>query len=298
MEKRAIGNFCNTRFSMIGYPDDLGVKNVNGRLGAALGPEKFFEYFRKLNGKMPLLPGSFSETQVKMGPDLEANYHRAIEATEDQVRALTFRTDLLIVIGGGHDYAYPWIRGVVSALNKKNRIGCINIDAHFDLRPHEPVMTSGSPFRRLIEEKWLDPKNLIEFGIQNHCNHESLWTYADSKKIKTVPFETLRNGKAVPEFKRCLQALKKKVDCILISVDLDALSLAYAPGVSAPQAEGFSASELFQMLELAGAEPKVFSTGFFELAPPLDVQDHTSRLAAKAAYQFIYSKSKRKGRRA
>jgi formimidoylglutamase len=190
-------------------------------------------------------------------------------------------------VGGGHDYAYPWIRAIVQALPEGSKVACLNIDAHFDLRPFEPVMTSGSPFRRLIEEGILDPKLLAEFGIQAHCNSADLFQYAEDKGMSVLPMEALRGGRAVESFRETLALLSSGADLVLLSLDLDALSFAHAPGVSAPQAEGLSASELFQILEIAGGDKKVASLGIFELSPPLDLQDLTSRLAAQAAWHFL-----------
>ena len=140
----------------------------------------------------------------------------------------------------------------------------------------------------------MDPGRLVEFGIQNHCNSADLFEYARSKRIQVVPYEKLREGRAVSEFKKVLKALRRKSDVILISLDLDSVSFAWAPGVSAPQAEGFTASELFQMLEFAGADSKVVSLGIFELSPPLDFQDLKARLAAQGAFKFLHSKLYRK----
>ena len=286
MENKRLGNFC-----MIGYPDDLGVKNVNGRLGAALGPQAFLDCFQKMNGRVPLKehllsPYSVPMVMVPMGEDLNVNYVGSMQTTNV---IFSKEKTTLIAVGGGHDYAYPWFRGALEARSRigKKRLGCLNIDAHFDLRHYEPVMTSGSPFRRLIEEKWISPKNLVEFGIQSHCNGPELWQYAKEKKIKVVPFEKLRNGKAVLEFKKALRELSKKCDEVLLSVDLDAMSLAFCPGVSAPQGEGFTGSELYQMMEIAGADKKVTSLGWFELSPPLDFQNMTARVAAQATWHFL-----------
>ena len=292
MEKKRSRNLSEAKFAWIGYPDDLGVKNVKGRLGAKEGPARFEEFFYKLKGKMPILDCMLEGGSVSLGFDLESNYIEAIEATKERFLRLNPKKDVFLSVGGSHDYAYVWIKALKEALPKGTRIACLNLDAHFDLREHLPVMTSGSPFRRLIEEKILDPKQLIEFGIQAHCNGPELWTYAKEKKIEIIPFETLRNGKAVLEFKKALARLKKSSDVILISLDLDALSFAFAPGVSAPQAEGFTASEVFQMLEHAGSDKKVTSLGIFELCPPLDIQNLTSRLAAQAAWHFLSQKLK------
>jgi formimidoylglutamase len=304
MEKAKIGNFCKTRpdlfrYSFAGFPDDLGVKNVNGRVGAAQGPGRILEYFLKLRGRRPVHSFLADNRMIRVGTDLDANHEAGKELTEQQVRELSLRPgksdSAHIAMGGGHDWAYPWIQGIQSALGSKVRIGCINIDAHFDLRDWRPVMTSGSPFRRLIDESILSPGRLIEFGIQNHCNAPDLWEYARKQKIKTVPFEQLRNGRAVGRFRGCLQDLKKKSDLIVLSLDLDAASLAVAPGVSAPQPEGFLAGEVYQMLELAAVEKKVQGLGIFELAPPLDVQDHTARFAAQCVWKFLSKKLESSG---
>jgi formiminoglutamase len=295
MEKKNLGNFC-----IVGFPDELGIKNVGGRLGAKEGPQSFLEAFQRVNGKVAIQKQMTEASLVKMSGDLEKNYLAAVQEvvrlrTQQSVRSRTTSvrvSERLIAVGGGHDYAYPWIRGMIQSHQTKKKIGCLNIDAHFDLREYQPVMTSGSPFRRLIEEKWLNPALLVEFGVQAHCNVPGLWNYATEKKINVIPFEKLRNGKAVAEFKKALSALSKICDEVLLSVDLDALSFAYCPGVSAPQGEGFTGSELYQMLELAGSDKKVTSLGIFELSPPLDFQNYTSRLAAQAVWHFLNAKTR------
>lgn len=84
-----------------------------------------------------------------------------------------------------------------------------------------------------------------------------------------------------------MKKLRTRCDAIVISLDLDAASAADAPGTSAPQSEGFSASEIVEMMEIAGADKKVVSLGIFELNPMLDIDERTARLGATAAYHFI-----------
>jgi arginase family enzyme len=290
MEKDSIGNFCKGKFASVGYPDELGVKNVNGRLGTQAGPARFFEIFNKLNGKVDLKSAQVAHVMVEMGDDLSANHHQAADDTRSLIDQMDLSQDVLLAVGGGHDYAYPWLKAFAENKPEGLRIACLNIDAHFDLRPYQPTMTSGSPFRRLIEEKLMNPALFVEFGVQAHCNSAALFQYAEDQGMSVIPFESLRNGNAVEGFRESLQMLHEKSDMILISLDLDAISFAFAPGVSAPQAEGFTSSEVFQMLEIAGSDKKVTSLGIFELAPALDTQDLTSRLAAQAAWHFLSAK--------
>ena len=74
-----------------------------------------------------------------------------------------------------------------------------------------------------------------------------------------------------------------------MSLDLDSLACAFSPGVSAPQSEGFVSSEILEMMEIAGKEPKVISLGIFELNPEHDRDELSARLAATASYHFIES---------
>ena len=290
MEKKQSRKQSANKFSLVGYPDELGVKNVNGRLGAKEGPAKFLLYFQKLRGKRPIQERMIHHEIVKVGDDLETNYETAMKVSSEFLLDMNAKSDVLVAVGGGHDTAYPWLQAIEACLPIKTRIGCINLDAHFDLRDWVGVMTSGSPFRRLIEEGVLEGKNLVEFGIQSHCNAPELWAFAKKNKVKIVEFEKLRNGNAVAAFKHELRSLRARCDIVVISLDLDALSFAFCPGVSAPQAEGFTASEVIQMLEVAGADKKVTSLGIFELAPPLDHHDLTSRFAAQAAWHFLDKK--------
>ncbi len=148
-------------------------------------------------------------------------------------------------------------------------------------------MTSGSGFRLSIEEGHLDPKYFVEFGIQPQCNRKELFEYARQKKIRIVPLAVIKPGSAVATFKEELDALAKKVDRVFLSLDLDVVAEAFAPGVSAPGAEGLTSNELLAMMAIAGKNPKVQILGVFELCPPQDQGDRTARLAATAVDRFV-----------
>jgi formiminoglutamase len=191
-----------------------------------------------------------------------------------------------VVVGGGHDHGFSHLKGLTEA--RPVRWGCINIDAHLDVRRPEPHPTSGSPFYLCLEDGVLLPEDLVEFGIQSHCNGPALWEYVRAKGVRVVHLSELRApGEALRRFESELSVLAERVDAIAISLDLDALAQAHCPGVSAPQAEGLSSSDVMAMLESAGRHPKVASLGIFELNPAHDIGDATARIAATGAHHFI-----------
>ena len=276
-----------SKYCLIGVPDHQGVVNVGGRIGAALGPQAFRRVWARMSGHAPVKVNVRDAGDVPgMGADVATNHRLASDLVREEQRAAA-RT---VIVGGGHDHGYSHLVGVMEALTrgkKRPKLGCINIDAHLDVRAPAPAITSGSPFYLALESGLLDPSRLIEFGIQSHCNARGLWDYVGRKKVEVVGFDRLRDGKAIAAFRQALKKLSARCDAIVVSLDLDAAAQAYAPGTSAPQSEGFTPTELIQMAELAGRASKVASLGIFELNPVHDIDDRTARLGATAVWHFI-----------
>jgi formiminoglutamase len=272
-----------SKWSLVLVPDHLGVIHVGGRVGTDQGPRAFERVFSKLKGRRDL-HGLMEVRKVVSGFNgtIETHHRQASDAVSEAHQA----TGLSVMVGGGHDHGFSHLRGLKEA--QPGRWGCINLDAHLDVRKPDPVITSGSPFFLAIELGVVEPTDLVEFGIQSHCNSSALWEYARLRKIPIVGWSELRKpGAAAQRFKAELDALGKRVDWIAISLDLDALSQAHCPGVSAPQAEGFDPREVIEMLEVAASHPKVRSLGVFELNPVHDSGESTARVAATSAYHFV-----------
>lgn len=276
------------KWSLISIPDHHGVQNVGGRLGAAFGPRAFWEAFVRMNGHRTG-EGSIQQalhhhsTVEPITSVVEENH----EAAAKMVSEAALQVDRTVIIGGGHDHGYSHLLGIRRALGPDIRIGCLNIDAHLDVRKPSPKIGSGSPFYLSIENGVIQGKDLIEFGIQSHCNTPELWDYAFTKQIEIVPFRVCRHSQALVYIKLSLEKLAQQVDVIVVSLDLDSVAESFAPGVSAPQSEGFSATEIIEICEVAGANEKVISLGIFELNPLHDIGGRTARLAATGAFHFL-----------
>ena len=260
---------------------------VGGRLGSAAGPRAF----RRIWGRFKTREGRAESVRdcgdvEGLGADVSVNHRQAADAIVGWVR----KDERPIIVGGSHDHGFSHLSGVARSLGLK-RVGLINLDAHLDVRKPNPRITSGSPFYLALESGVLEPKRFVEFGIQSQCNARELWDYAARKKFKIVGYDELRApGAAVKKFKATLQQLSTRCDGVIVSLDLDCAAQAFAPGVSAPQAEGFTSSEVLEMMKLAGAHPKVVSLGIFELNPLHDIDDRTARLAATSALRFVEGK--------
>jgi formiminoglutamase len=270
---------------VLGFADETGIKNVGGRLGAAAAPEALRQKFYKFTLGKPIIP-IYDLGDLPPQKSIEET-HRA---ATDIVRKVLEYGHTPVVIGGGHDFGYPHALGLLEARGGKKPAAFVNIDAHLDVRPATEIVTSGSPWY-LLREHFLyqqSKSRVVEFGLQDHCNAHSLVDYAKKHKFEMHWLPNLRAQKTpvTAQFQKLLKKLST-LDSVLVSLDIDAVQWAEAPGCSAPQTEGFTANEAIGMSELSGAAPKVKTFGLFELSPALDPDGRTAALSAHCIKAFL-----------
>lgn len=267
-------------FIIASCSDDDAVSAVGGRPGAALGPDAVRPFFQK---QILNLGAESSVEWIECDPR-HYPFDTRHKSTANNVRELA-DNKFPIWLGGSHDYGFSQLY----CDHLEGELGCINIDAHYDLRPDQPQFTSGSPFRRALEQGTLAPEHFVEFGIQPQSNSMDLREYANNHSLRTLTLRQIqeRSEGVAAVFQIELERLKRSCSRIAISFDLDACASSYAPGVSAPQSDGFSAQNALDMIVIAAKSPSVVSVGFFETNPVFDVDHRTSRLTATLMSYFI-----------
>ena len=197
------------------------------------------------------------------------------------------------MVGGGNDQSYP---NGASLLSNYKKVGIINIDAHFDVRPLIDGKThSGSPFRQLLEDTRFDGSQFYEFAAQgNQCSNEHA-KYLKEKCSKIVWLKEMNsssNCSVKSKFQQVLKDLDSN-DSIFVSFDLDSVSSDFAPGVSCPATIGISSQDALDICFLAGSNPKVKLFDLSEFNPLIE-DDRTSRLVANMFYYFSMGFTQRK----
>ncbi|MCA0985532.1 formimidoylglutamase [Halobacillus yeomjeoni] len=219
--------------------------------------------------------------------DLKQTLQRLNQSVSEMLD--TNSCDRYIMLGGDHGVSFPSI----SAFHKKyGRIGVIQWDAHHDLRNLEDGgRTNGTPFRSLIESGVLLGKDLVQVGIRDYSNAKAYSDYAKEKGVKVYSMGDVdllgANSIVSDEVKR----LSEHVDMIYLSVDMDAVDQAFAPGCPAVGPGGLTSRELLASVAQAAAHPKVKAMDIVEVDPSKDVRDITSRLAAHVMMRFMYEGS-------
>lgn len=149
------------------------------------------------------------------------------------VAAARESADLTVVLGGGHETAY----GSHLGLGPRPRLGVLNLDAHFDLREAERP-TSGTPFRQIAADRH---EAGVDFdyavvGISRTSNTSTLFDTADELGVRWLLDDDCQETGAPVRF---VEDFLAGVDAVYLTIDLDVLPAAVAPGVSAPAALGF-----------------------------------------------------------
>lgn len=192
-----------------------------------------------------------------------------------------------IMLGGDHGVSYPSIR----AFNEHfGQIGVIQWDAHHDVRNLEDGgRTNGTPFRSLLEGGFLKEGHLVQIGIRDYANAKEYHEYAKQKGVSVYTMEDVELTGIVQIVKKELDRLSKLVDIIYLSVDMDVVDQAFAPGCPAIGPGGITSRELLASISTAASHEKVKAMDIVEIDPTKDFRDITSRLGAAAMLRFMFS---------
>jgi len=199
-----------------------------------------------------------------------------------------------LVIGGDHGTSYPTIKSLIN--NVEGNIGVIMIDAHLDVRKsHHGEVSSGTPFRRLMEEpeRPLRPENLVEIGINGWHNSKYYMDYCKEMGVTVITAREAHKEGIENVVSRALDIASNNTKAIFLSFDIDGLDSAAAPGTCAPNPGGLTSYQALEVVWLIGQHPLSRGMDIVEVAPPLDIKDLTSYMGAALVMQYFGATKKR-----
>ena len=274
----ALDDYSTADVVILGCPQDEGVRRNGGRVGAAGAPDEIRRCFYKLtvNGVEHLKLFDLGNTIIQ--PTLEETHalHQQV------VRQIISDGKTLIVLGGGNDISYPDCSGLAQAVGN---VLAFNVDSHFDVRA-DAVRNSGTPYRQLLEEGFIQPDSFLEMCSQPFANSPIYTRYLEEKGAHIIPLKLVRAEEGVTQtFERIVQWEQPKA--IFWGLDMDVVGAADAPGVSAPNAGGLTGRELADIASVAGRYPASRLLEISEVNPLFDIDQRTCRLAAVVIYSFL-----------
>ena len=224
--------------------------------------------------------------QPEFGVDLETvnindlgNTKHTVVATEMLQMVENITTELrkqnkqMIILGGEHLITL----GSFSCFPKNT--GYVVFDAHYDLRDQyaDIKLSHAAYLRRLVEKR--GSENIVHVGARAFVKEEL--AFLTDNKIRTVSDKEIRDGNGA----KLLKDITSTFDSIYLSIDLDVLDPAFAPGVGNPEAVGFSSRELYDLVTVL-QNKKIEAADIVELNPTYD-NGATASMAAKMISTII-----------
>ena len=224
--------------------------------------------------------------QPEFGVDLEAeaisdlgNTKHTVVAAEmlqmvkDVTSELKKQDRQIIILGGEHLITL----GSFTCFPKDT--GYVVFDAHYDLRDQyaDIKLSHAAYLRRIVEERGSD--NIVHVGARAFVKEEL--AFLKEHNIATVSDKEIRNGNGP----KLLKDITSTFDRVYLSVDLDVLDPAFAPGVGNPEAVGISSRELYDLITTF-QNKKIVAADIVELNPTYD-NGSTASMAAKMIATII-----------
>lgn len=255
--------------------------------GAALGPDEI----RKCSEVLPPVNSTgefFQELKVYDAGDVEfsldwAAYYKAVE---EEALKLLETNKFCIFLGGDHSVTIP----LGKALGKYyagQKLGVIHFDSHPDLcdEYEGSKWSHACPLKRVLEDA-IEPEDLAQVGIRSYEYEEVEFYAAHPETMVIKAYDIFREGYEAAAEK--LIEKFKDYDAVYITLDIDVLDPAYAPGTGTPEAGGLSSRELMYMINQLMENLPIKAMDIVEVSPSLDTENQiTSWAAVKIIYEVF-----------
>ncbi|MFC7215977.1 formimidoylglutamase [Saliphagus sp. GCM10025334] len=269
---------------LVGEPSDVA---VIGRRGAREGPRVIRESMASVKthhfevGSVGSNGANGSAAPIGDLGDLDlpdADVSTVQDRAEATVQAVYETGARPVFLGGDNSLTVA----NVSPLLADGSVGVVSLDAHLDCREPIDGPSSGTPYYQL-HERGLDAFAVV--GARHFETSSAYAEYVEEQGGTVVTAETARRDLEAAAT-RALEAMDG-VDRIFLSLDIDVLDAAFAPGVSAPTPGGLTTTELYALLSRIAADERVAGFEVVECAPPLDRGGQTSDAAARAVAHVL-----------
>ncbi len=269
----AVSDFDDSQFVIVGAPFD---KTTTYRSGARFAPTTVRETsqtFEKENFEHGV---SFDDIKVHDGGDLfeEGAVDEMVSSIEEEARRIVSAKKFPLFIGGEHSISPP----VVKALGD---VSVILVDAHLDFRDEYQGLKNSHAcaHRRIVDH--VGKGNAFAFGVRSISGEEDTKQamYADAFRVRSEGVEKV--------FEEMLKKLRRRP--IYLSLDIDGIDPAYAPGTGTPEPFGLTPWDVRYIIDKIA--DRLVGFDVVEICPPYD-NGNTSVLGARMMREVMAVKWK------
>lgn len=267
-------NYQEADIAILGVPMDF---TVSFRPGSRMGPQQIRTSSPGLEEYSCYLDRNLMDKKYYDGGDLLlpfGNVEKSLQIIEEAADQLFNDGKFPVFIGGEHLISYPLIKG---AYKKYPDLAVVHFDAHADLRDdYLGEKNSHATVMRRVSEI-IGGKNIYQFGIRSGDAEECAFARKNTNTYFDETVQPLRE--VIPELKG---------RPVYVTLDIDVVDPAFAPGTGTPEPGGCTSREIIQCIHLLGSL-NVIGFDLVEVLPMCDVSERTSLLAGKLIREAILS---------
>ena len=269
--------------ALLGIPFDGG---TTYRPGTRFGPRHVRDQSVLIRPWNPILKvNPFAKYRIADFGDLSVNplsIQDTFRRVEEQMEPVHAAGTRCAVVGGDHSLSLPLLR---AAAKKYGPVAVIQFDAHNDLWDEYfgSKLSHGTPFRRAIEEGLIGEHSFLQVGLRGQVYGKEDFDFALKHKVAMITAEEF-HAHGIKMFREQLQAFHGKP--VYVTLDIDCVDPAFAPGTGTPQVGGFTSAQIVELVRaLRGL--KLVGCDLVEVSPPYDNGSITSLLAANLLYELL-----------
>jgi agmatinase len=271
--------------AIVGAPtDDL----VSDRPGTRFGPRAIRAASCPPGPHLEAKVDAFAELRVVDygdAPVLPADAARSHEAIEETVGEVLDAGLLPIVLGGDHSIAEPDVR---ACARRHGSVGLVHFDTHTDTgrEVFGVEVSHGTPMYRLVRDGWVDPRRYVQIGLRGYWPGEAEFAWQEEQGIAAFFMHDVRDLGIAEVVERAVARVGPGP--VFLSVDVDVLDPAFAPGTGTPEPGGMTSVELLQAVRLVAERLELVGADVVEVIPiAVGSADVTALVAERVVREIL-----------
>lgn len=271
--------------AFLGFPWD---STCISRTGTNYGPKSLrevsyqFQFFNATNGID--LADAYSMVDCGDVPVLPGNSQITMESARGMIEQILRAGVLPVILGGDHSVTIAGVRAFTSSFS---RPGLINIDTHLDTAPAlgGELISHCCPLSRAVDAGF-DPNRMVIIGANGWLNPRSELAYAREKGITIISVDDVESMGATEAACKAASIASQDTDGVYLTIDIDALDAAFAPGCGVPTPGGLTSREMIRIVQEV-ARHGVGAIDIVEVSPAWDKEGITSSIACRLILEAL-----------
>jgi agmatinase len=189
-----------------------------------------------------------------------------------------------IVLGGDHSITWPDVAAMADVYGPGN-VGVVHFDAHADTADdvYGSLVSHASPIRRLIEDAHIPGRNFVQVGLRGYWPGPELLQWAREHGVRAHHMAEIERFGFERVMERAIEEALDGPTHLFVSLDVDVLDPAFAPGTGGIEPGGLTTRELLPMIRRLGHEVGISGMDIVEVCPPFDTPNPITAIAAHRA---------------